>query len=242
MALTTAALILKISSALGQADKDLQATKVDTVVSSTVFTSNKAAGNLKLARNTALTDAASSDATDLDNYNTLLTAFRTVEKKYVTTVDPILKDYLTALDTYFTAQNGRKLRPSFTDATVAWTDDFRALWRRIQNEEIIVRLGTVTKASGTWGAFTADKTIALPSSIELRLPVFTATAAITVNVTLSKLGGGTDIVEQVIPTTATTGTVYPLRLTAGNGKYTGISSVSVTGGADTDSLAFWVGI
>jgi hypothetical protein len=228
MALTDAADIQTISNALGLADTALQA-NLD------LTNGASSSSYMKTARETVRTDAT--DAT-IDNGLTLLTAMRKTETGLASAVATTLVGSCKALDAFSIAQTGAKLRISFKTG-VTWSNAFCALWRRAMSEEMIVRIGVVTDASGTW-ALTDPSSVAivLDSALEIRIPATIGSAAITANFVLLKASSVSELVSITIPAGTVGGTVIPIK--GGSGKWQSVSSVGVTGGTSGDVFEVWV--
>lgn len=107
------------------------------------------------ARQTVNTNMIS---TEYDNAAALASSFRTVEKKITSDVQPVMKACCVALETYSKAAYlSKKFRDKWNATSTGvndpfFTSNFRKLWRDQMAEELIVKVGTVTKASGTWPA------------------------------------------------------------------------------------------
>ncbi len=118
-------------------------------------------------------------ASEYDSASTLAASLRTTEKKLISDVKPVLKATCQALEAYAKAEySGKKFRDKW-NATASGTNDpffpgnFRRLWRDQMSEELIVKIGTITKDSGTWPA--------LPTVVYDTTDVRVATAAILPN-------------------------------------------------------------
>ncbi len=175
---------------------------------------------------------------DIDDSLTLMNSLRALEKSLPTTVGALLTSTVTNLNTFVLAQTAKTFKVYWdaktSNTTVAWTDAFRALWRRAKTEELVVRLGTITKSAGTWAAFSADKSISVASKLELRAGSLIGAADITVNATLTK-STGTDLVVVTIPAGTASGTVFSL----GSTGYTA-ATLSCSGGTNSDVVGVWV--
>jgi hypothetical protein len=126
-----------------------------TAVLGTVEGGSDALTKLASARQTINTNMT---ADEYDSASTLAAALRTAEKKLTSDVKPVLKSCCQALETYSKAEySGKKFRDKW-NATSTGTNDpffpgnFRRLWRDQMSEELIVKVGTITKASGAWPA------------------------------------------------------------------------------------------
>ena len=189
------------------------------------------------------------DDTDNDEYTniqSLITTSRSAETNLAATLNNIVPPVCTSLNNFYTSQYGARFRTYFKDVYVAnpaaeiWTEAFRSLWRRSLTEELVVRLGTVTKTTGAWGAFTADKTIELNSSLELRTTAAIGLTAIPVAVNMVRADGVTSLVTITIP--AGTGvTAFDLTNTTYS-TYSGIDTVTISNsyGTNGDQFEFWV--
>jgi len=180
------------------------------------------------------------------NIQSLISQSRTVETNLSTTINNIVVPICTSLSSFYGAQYGARFRTYFKDVYVSdpnasiWTDDFRTLWRRALTEELVVRLGTIAKSGASWGSFTADKSISLDSSLELRTTASIGSTAIPVAVYMTKSVGASELVTLTIP--AGTGvTTFDLTTTSTT-KFNGIESVTIsnTYGVDGTTFEFWV--
>lgn len=146
MALDSKTQILSVTTDLGQAY---------TAVLGVVEGGSDSLTEIANARQTLNTNMT---ATEYDSASTLASSLRTVEKKLTSDVKPVMKPICQALETYSKAEySGKKFRDKW-NATSAGTNDpfftsaFRRLWRDQMSEELITKVGTVTKASGSWPA------------------------------------------------------------------------------------------
>jgi hypothetical protein len=226
MALIDTSQLQSITDALGLADANLQAT-LD------LNTSTTAAAKVKSVRE--LIRAQASD-TDIDPAVTWQAAIRSLEKSLSNQVNPILGSACRAMEAYYVAQTGQKTRLYFKTFT-GWSENFRKLWRRTLNEELVVRLGTITKASGSWGAFTADKDIDLDTELEVRTASLIGNTSISLTLSLSRAAGSNVSVSLTIPANTPNATVFSI--TGAALRYNGVTSTTVTGGTNGDVLAVW---
>ena len=180
------------------------------------------------------------------NIQSLINQTRTVELNLSTTLNNIVVPICTSLNSFYTAQYGSRFRTYFKDVYVSdptdsiWTEDFRGLWRRALAEELVVRLGSVAKSGASWGSLTADKTISLDSSLELRTMASIGSTAIPVAVYLTKSAGTSELVTLTIP--AGTGvTSFDLTSTTTT-RFNGVESVTISNsyGVDGTTFEFWV--
>ena len=180
------------------------------------------------------------------NIQSLINQTRTVELNLSTTLNNIVVPICTSLNSFYTAQYGSKFRTYFKDVYVSdptdsiWTEDFRGLWRRALAEELVVRLGSIAKSGASWGSLTADKTISLDSSLELRTMASIGSTAIPVAVYLTKSAGTSELVTLTIP--AGTGvTSFDLTSTTTT-RFNGVESVTISNsyGVDGTTFEFWV--
>jgi hypothetical protein len=180
------------------------------------------------------------------NIQSLINQTRTVELNLSTTLNNIVVPICTSLNSFYTAQYGSRFRTYFKDVYVSdptdsiWTEDFRGLWRRALAEELVVRLGSIAKSGASWGSLTADKTISLDSSLELRTMASIGSTAIPVAVYLTKSAGTSELVTLTIP--AGTGvTSFDLTSTTTT-RFNGVESVTISNsyGVDGTTFEFWV--
>jgi len=126
-----------------------------TAVLSTVEGGSDSLTKLASARQTVNVNMT---AAEYDSASTLAAAFRTAEKKLTSDVKPVLKGCCQALEAYSKAEYSSKKFRDKWNATSAGSNDpffpgnFRRLWRDQMSEELIVKIGTITKATGAWPA------------------------------------------------------------------------------------------
>jgi len=148
MALDSVANILSITTSLGTAYSSVLGT-IDSP------TDVDALYKIAEARQTATVNATTDE---YDAYSAMATAFRNVEKKLVSDVKPVMKACCTALEAYSKASYaGKKFRDKWNATSAGvndpfFTENFQKLWRDQMSEELIVKIGTVTKAAGVWPA------------------------------------------------------------------------------------------
>lgn len=147
MALDDIANVLSITSTLGDGYKSIQSTSESS-------DSTDALSKIATARQAVVVN------TDVDEYDfaaTLAASIRTVEKKITSDVSPVMKSCCQALETYSKAAWGVKFRDKWNATSAGvndpfFTTNFQNLWRSSMTEELIVKIGTITKASGVWPA------------------------------------------------------------------------------------------
>lgn len=184
MALDDIANILDVTSTLGAGYKSIQST-------STSSDSTDALSKISAARQAVVVNT---DINEYDYAATLAASIRTVEKKITSDVLPVMKSCCQALETYSKAAWGVKFRDKWNATSAGvndpfFTENFQNLWRNSLAEELIVKIGTVTKASGVWPAtITKIHTVAdvkaattgiLPNSPSYAAGVLTATGSAT---------------------------------------------------------------
>lgn len=146
MALDSKTQILSVTTDLGQAY---------TAVLSTVEGGSDSLTEIASARQTLNVNMT---AAEYDSASTLAASLRTIEKKLTSDVKPVMKPICQALETYSKAEyTGKKFRDKWNSTSAGvndpfFTSAFRRLWRDQMSEELITKIGTVTKASGAWPA------------------------------------------------------------------------------------------
>jgi hypothetical protein len=237
MALIDATDMTTLTTTMGEGDKALLSQTVNS-------------GGTAMAKANTLRDQVRSGATDsdYDAADVLESAMRSTERTTESNMKAVFVSAANALDTYMLSITSKKLKAYYdgltTETTVAFTDDFRSLWRRVKNEELGVSLGYLEKtASGgtAWTAYSADKTIQVASSLELR----TGSSApiggteIIVNLTVKTSATATpELIVKTIPAGSAAKTQFPI---IGNGrKFNTIVSMVVSGGEANDRVELWV--
>lgn len=191
-------------------------------------------------------DTDNRSESEYNNILSLITQSRSIETNLPNTLNNILTPICNSINSFYTSQYGSRFRTYFKDVYVAdpaaeiWTEDFKKVWRRALNEELVVRLGTVEKSAGTWGSFTSDKSIVLDSSLELRTTASIGSTAIPIAVYMTKSVGSSELITLTIP--AGTGVTSFDLTTTTTTKFTGIESVTISDSYGTNGtiFEFWV--
>lgn len=238
MALTDSTTFQAIAEAIGAADYNIQETL-------NLGNSASASSKIKVGRLAVGTASQAAADADFDALNTYETAMRALEKDIVTRVQPAVAASITATQTYFTTQTGVNFRDYFNGTvntkTFSYTTDFerfRSAWRRVRSEELIVRIGSVTRTGGSWpGTLTADRSFTLPSLLEVRTGSLIGAAAITLNLVCVRADNTSDLIVLSIPASTVLGTRYSI---GGTQKYVSVSVVTASGGTNNDVIEVWL--
>ncbi|MBS1722743.1 MAG: hypothetical protein JSS66_07010 [Armatimonadetes bacterium] len=230
MALTDASAILTISNAMGAAYASLLST-LDTGVSSSCLS--------KVAVVRQNIDSQQAEA-DFDAATTWFSAVRTDEEALPALIHGALGVSVEAANTYFVSETDSDFKTYWhardTAHTVAFSNDFRSLWRQVREEELCVSLYTLTRGSSLWVGAVGVSGITLPSVLELRTTSVIGAASITATATLTQEDGTIDVVVVSIPAATAAHTIYALNSTT-----TYVSgTLSATGGTNGDVLELWV--
>jgi len=238
MALDSKTQIQNIATDLGNAWDKVKAT----------YTSGDSSDSKLKVSNARQTVVTQMTTSEYDNAEVLAKAFRDVEKKIDSTVKPVLKGCCDALETYTKNQHAKKFRDKWNATSTGtndptWPANFRELWRLMVNEELIVKVAHVTKASGSWPAtMTSDTAIVLDENLEIRFAssAGTSTDEIVATLVLQKADLTTSIQTVTIPVGTTVGT----RFTIGSSSTKGITitnvSIATDNGVNGDELQLWV--
>lgn len=230
MPLNDASDMLALSTALGNSDNLLQQQIAGE-------NPTNAIGYLQDARNSI--DSLHGEF-DYDSAQTWQASLRTVEVSMASSLATMLRAACVGANTYFTTSWGATFK-AYWDArepetTVSWTSNFRALWRRTMLEELVVKLGSITRGSG-WGSYVSSTTISVASTLNVRAATEIGAADITLTLTLTDENDETDVQVLTIPAESSAGTVFAV----GSGtKYKAVVGASATGGTTADSLDVWV--
>lgn len=185
MALDNIENILEITSNLGDGYKSVLET-VDTT------DNTDALYCVAQARQHAMENMAQNE---YDYAAPLLNAFRAVEKTLDTSIQVMFNSVCLALDKYSKAvYSGKSFRVKW-DSTAPgvnnpfFTPSFRRLWRDAMDQELIVKIGTVTKASSIWAnsivsVYELDDVVAATASILPNTPAY-ANGTLGVGATLT---------------------------------------------------------
>ena len=230
MALYDVSTIQTIATALGEAHQGLIDAQ-DLTNSASVASKTKAA---RLALHSGLSEG------DWDDGSAFETILRTAETGLTKRLSDSLVASAVAAETYIQAQKGVKFRDWFKTG-VTWNAGFRALWRYAMREEIIVRLGTLSRGSSAFASYseTSPTTIAIDSLLELRTASDAAIGAADIILTLvcQKANGSTELATITVPALTPANTAFPVNTTS---KYKRIVSITATGGTSGDDLEVWV--
>ncbi len=238
MALIDPSNIKELTDRLGDAEADLVTTR-------DIDASGSAMNRLAAARDYVYDMGSVLNGTEFDNILTLATSIRGSESTMMDYLETTLEDSVNALNTYFVATVGTGMRAYYTgidtETTVAWDVNFRDLWRRIREEELIIALSNASKSSGTWTiGYDADG-IELASSLELRTESLVGASDIIVTLVLDVDATTTATIGIRVPAGTVADTAFTVKNTLYN-KFIGVSSMSVTGGTNGDSIKLWVSI
>ncbi|MBS1722744.1 MAG: hypothetical protein JSS66_07015 [Armatimonadetes bacterium] len=185
------------------------------------------------------------NGTEFDDILALATAMRAAEKTLTTSLEEVLAEAITGLEAYFVDVTGGSMRAYYTgldaDTTVAWDNDFRNLWRTLQAEELIIALSSATKSAGSWTVSLDADGIQLPNALELRPETTIGASDVIVTLVLDVDDETTATIGVRIPASTAADTVFPVRNSAYD-SFVGVSSMTVTGGTNGDSIKLWLSV
>lgn len=189
---------------------------------------------------------------EFDNAKTLINTARALEISLPTTLNSSFGSVCSGLNTFYSAQYGASFKTYFKDAyalvSTVWSENFRTLWRSSMNEELVVKLGSVTKTSGAWGSFVADKTISLNSALVMKNKFDVTSGSMPSGITtfpvtlvLGRADGTTYSSTISMPVDTLQNTLFDITST-GSSTFTSIISVTIadTYGIDNNVIEFWV--
>ena len=224
-----------IVTSLGNCDAYLQAAQTGTATSGL--------SQLQTARGD-VADSLGDNAittTDFDATNTLAAALRTAEGNAPSTTSSAYNGALTALDTYMSTVTGSTIKDYWTsktsDRSMTFTDNFRAFFRRVKADEVIVQLYSVTMPSaGSTTTITSigSTTNMIPALYEVRTDTAIGSSFIC-NFNCFKSNGGTDLVSLTIDAGTGISNYFSI---GGTSKYLFISSFSGTGTSGNE-ISVW---
>ena len=215
-----------IVTSLGNCDAYLQAAQTGTATSGL--------SQLQTARGDVADSLGDNSITtvDFDATNTLAAALRTAEGNAPSTTSSAYNGALTALDTYMSTVTGSTIKDYWTsktsDRSMTFTDNFRAFFRRVKADEVIVQLYSVTMPSaGSTTTITSigSTTNMIPALYEVRTDTAIGSSFIC-NFNCFKSNGGTDLVSLTIDAGTGISNYFSI---GGTSKYLFISSFSGTG-------------
>lgn len=227
MAITDTGQFQIIADALGAADAALQEQLVDNTGTSM--------HELMLARQTVYEQTTESD---FDRGNTLSQAIRSVEKGLPGKVNPLLFGIASAIDAYFIAQTGAKLRIFFRTG-ITWTSEFREFWRRAMKEELIVKLAHRSRGSSAWASFAADQSIVLNQTLQVRTGTAQAIGPSDITVTLTLERSDSTSATETLRIPANTAANTPFTI-GKNTTYQSVTAMALAGGTNGDLVEVWV--
>ena len=222
-------------TSLGNCDAFLQAAQTGTATSGLT--------QLQTARGDVADSLGDNSITtaDFDATNTLAASLRTAEGSAPSTVSSAYNGALTALDTYITTVTGSTIKEywnSKTDArTMTFTDNFRAFFRRVKTDEVIVQLYSVTMpAAGSTTVISSvgSTTNMIPALYEVRTDTAIGSSFVA-NFNCYKSNGGTDLVSLTINSGTAISNYFSIGSTT---KYLYISSFSGTG-TSGNAVSVW---
>jgi len=222
-------------TSLGNCDAFLQAAQTGTATSGLT--------QLQTARGDVADSLGDNSITtaDFDATNTLAASLRTAEGSAPSTVSSAYNGAITALDTYITTVTGSTIKEywnSKTDArTMTFTDNFRAFFRRVKTDEVIVQLYSVTMpAAGSTTVISSvgSTTNMIPALYEVRTDTAIGSSFVA-NFTCVKTGGSSDLVSLTINAGTAISNYFSIGSTT---KYLYISSFSGTG-TSGNAVSVW---
>ena len=224
-----------IVTSLGNCDAYLQAAQTGTATSGL--------SQLQTARGDVADSLGDNSITtvDFDATNTLAAALRTAEGNAPSTTSSAYNGALTALDTYMSTVTGSTIKDYWTsktsDRSMTFTDNFRAFFRRVKADEVIVQLYSVTMPSaGSTTTITSigSTTNMIPALYEVRTDTAIGSSFIC-NFNCFKSNGGTDLVSLTIDAGTGISNYFSI---GGTSKYLFISSFSGTGTSGNE-ISVW---
>ena len=224
-----------IVTSLGNCDAYLQAAQTGTATSGL--------SQLQTARGDVADSLGDNSitTTDFDATNTLAASLRTAEGNAPSTISSAYNGALTALDTYMSTVTGSTIKDYWnsktSDRTMTFTDNFRAFFRRVKADEVIVQLYSVTMpaaGSTTTISSVGSTTNMIPALYEVRTNTAIGNSFIA-NFTCVKTGGSTDLVSLTVDSGTGISTYYSI---GGTTKYLYISSFSGTG-TSGNAISVW---
>ncbi len=222
-------------TSLGNCDAFLQAAQTGTATSGLT--------QLQTARGDVADSLGDNSITtaDFDATNTLAASLRTAEGSAPSTVSSAYNGAITALDTYITTVTGSTIKEywnSKSDArTMTFTENFRAFFRRVKTDEVIVQLYSVTMpAAGSTTVISSVGSTAnmIPALYEVRTDTAIGSSFVA-NFNCYKSNGGTDLVSLTINAGTAISNYFSIGSTT---KYLYISSFSGTG-TSGNAVSVW---
>ena len=224
-----------IVTSLGNCDAYLQAAQTGTATSGL--------SHLQSARGDVADSLGDNSitTTDFDATNTLAASLRTAEGNAPSTVSTAYNGSLTALDTYMSTVTGSTIKDYWNsktlDRTMSFTENFRAFFRRVKADELIVNLYSVTipaAGSTTTISSVGSTTNMIPALLEVRTDTAIGSSLVA-NFNCVKSGGSTDLISLTIDAGTGISNYYSI---GGSTKYLYISSFSGTG-TSGDAISVW---
>lgn len=231
MSLTTASNVLTITTALGEAYTDLK---------STIDTGNNASAISKLADARQEIDAQQAES-DFDEATTWMSAVRSNEASLANVINSALDNAVGSCNTYYVSTQSSSFKSYWHGRSaprlVSFTTAFRDLWRLVRDEELCVLLSSKTRSAGVWQATSNVNTLGRKTTLDLRAGSLIGEKSITVTLTLVRGDGTVDVIVMTIPAATAEDTYYPIN---GTEQYLTITSISCTGGTNSDVVEVWV--
>ena len=224
-----------IVTSLGNCDAFLQAAQTGTATSGL--------SQLQTARGDVADSLGDNSitTTDFDATNTLAASLRTAEGNAPSTVSSAYNGALTALETYMSTVTGSTIKDYWNsktlERTMTFTDNFRAFFRRVKADEVIVQLYSVTMPSaGSTTSISAvgSTTNMIPALLEVRTDTAIGNSFIA-NFNCLKSNGGTDLVSLTIEAGTGISNYFSI---GGTTKYLQVTSFSGTG-SNGNAISVW---
>ena len=224
-----------IVTSLGNSDAFLQAAQTGTATSGL--------SQLLTARGDVADSLGDNSITsaDFDATNILAAALRTAEGNAPSTASSAYNGALTALDTYISTVTASTIKEYWnsksSDRTMTFTDNFRAFFRRVKTDEVIVQLYSVTMpAAGSTTVISSvgSTTNMIPALYEVRTDTAIGSSFVA-NFNCYKSNGGTDLVSLTINAGTAISNYFSIGSTT---KYLYISSFSGTG-TSGNAISVW---
>jgi len=224
-----------IVTSLGNSDAFLQAAQTGTATSGL--------SQLQTARGDVADSLGDNSITsaDFDATNTLAASLRTAEGNAPSTASSAYNGSLTALDTYMSTVTASTIKDYWnsktSDRTMTFTDNFRAFFRRVKADEVIVKLYSITMPSA--GSTTSISSVGsttnmIPALLEVRTDTAIGNSFIA-NFNCVKSNGGTDLVSLTVDAGVGISNYFSI---GGTTKYLYISSFSGTG-TSGNAISVW---
>lgn len=209
------------------------------------------ANELVAARDASRGNGAGLSGAAYTNLKAVSDSIDTAQQSSNTLQQAFLDSIPTALNTYVLAETLRlqsttggqvSFRTWYDGTTTAklavWSSGFARLWARVRQEELVRKIGSITKSSGSWTPTNPSIPLDVASKLEFRAGSTIGGSDITVTATCYTVLGTSIPIGVTVPAGTTIGTRFAIASPSGTAFVN--ATLSATGGTNADEVDLWV--